>query len=171
MDLNNVGTCARDVDVYQTYYLLSGVSILFISDFISSENEDEIISILAQGKAFMPQNYFEEVCANHVDEGSGRVDQSEFCRIVHMLVLKHTRDLQQKFLGVFPEASPMFETFHETKRLGLLDRRVECDQCKKMIFKKECKRCSVCSVGWYCSKECQKTAWAKHKKVCQSINR
>jgi hypothetical protein len=39
-----------------------------------------------------------------------------------------------------------------------------CDQCGKTCNKP--KRCSKCKSVWYCSAECQKKAWKKHKKEC-----
>ena len=32
-----------------------------------------------------------------------------------------------------------------------------------------CQRCSACSQSRYCSRECQRAGWAKHKLVCTSI--
>jgi hypothetical protein len=40
--------------------------------------------------------------------------------------------------------------------------RMSCDNCGEPAQL----RCSKCSVVYYCDKECQKTAWSAHKKVC-----
>ena len=39
-----------------------------------------------------------------------------------------------------------------------------CDTCgKRNDNKKQLKRCKGCSAVMYCSKECQKASWHKHK--------
>lgn len=46
----------------------------------------------------------------------------------------------------------------------------KCSNCRKT--QKELpiplKRCAQCKNQWYCSRECQKTDWKRHKKVCSS---
>mmetsp|Transcript_20515 Transcript_20515/g.43364 ORF Transcript_20515/g.43364 Transcript_20515/m.43364 type:complete len:143 (+) Transcript_20515:93-521(+) len=39
-----------------------------------------------------------------------------------------------------------------------------CQVCQKEASK----RCSRCNQAWYCSAECQKNDWKKHKSVCNS---
>ncbi|KAI4678566.1 hypothetical protein J4E81_010661 [Alternaria sp. BMP 2799] len=40
-----------------------------------------------------------------------------------------------------------------------------CDECDN----ESTLRCSGCGSSWYCSKECQKKAWALHKILCKSV--
>jgi len=39
----------------------------------------------------------------------------------------------------------------------------KCDVCKTSTTK----ACARCKISYFCSAECQKTAWKKHKKVCK----
>ncbi|GAW13665.1 hypothetical protein ANO14919_030540 [Xylariales sp. No.14919] len=39
-----------------------------------------------------------------------------------------------------------------------------CNSCKKASS--ELKRCAKCSTTLYCSRNCQKTDWKAHKKIC-----
>ncbi len=41
-----------------------------------------------------------------------------------------------------------------------------CHGCKQMIESYQLKRCSNCKMAYYCSKECQKKDWQKHKIFC-----
>jgi tetratricopeptide (TPR) repeat protein len=49
--------------------------------------------------------------------------------------------------------------------LAELLKEIECDSCQKV---NPSKRCSRCRGAYYCSNECQKADWNKHKLVCQS---
>mmetsp|Transcript_23669 Transcript_23669/g.65707 ORF Transcript_23669/g.65707 Transcript_23669/m.65707 type:complete len:140 (-) Transcript_23669:1046-1465(-) len=40
----------------------------------------------------------------------------------------------------------------------------KCQACQKEASKK----CSRCNLAWYCSVECQKKDWKKHRSVCNS---
>eukprot|EP00536_Pseudo-nitzschia_multiseries_P009717 jgi/Psemu1/288637/fgenesh1_pg.279_\ len=40
----------------------------------------------------------------------------------------------------------------------------KCQVCQKEASKK----CSRCSLAWYCTVECQRTDWKQHKSVCNS---
>jgi len=41
----------------------------------------------------------------------------------------------------------------------------ECAVCKKEAMK----RCGACQLRWYCSADCQRGDWKKHKKVCKKV--
>ncbi|TFK54511.1 hypothetical protein OE88DRAFT_1655215 [Heliocybe sulcata] len=43
-----------------------------------------------------------------------------------------------------------------------------CWYCQKVAGRKNVKRCSNCLMVWYCSKECQKSAWPTHKPRCKT---
>ena len=45
----------------------------------------------------------------------------------------------------------------------------KCANCKKFGFK--FKKCSACQSVYYCSRECQKSDWKKHKKVCKKATK
>ncbi|KZV86266.1 hypothetical protein EXIGLDRAFT_725021 [Exidia glandulosa HHB12029] len=49
---------------------------------------------------------------------------------------------------------------------------VSCDSlsCRKSGKKSQLKRCGGCQYVYYCSKECQATAWPNHKRMCQLKN-
>jgi len=40
----------------------------------------------------------------------------------------------------------------------------KCDVCKTTTTK----ACARCKISYFCSTECQKTAWKKHKKTCKA---
>jgi len=40
----------------------------------------------------------------------------------------------------------------------------KCDVCKTATTK----ACARCKTSYFCSAECQKSAWKKHKKVCKA---
>jgi len=42
-----------------------------------------------------------------------------------------------------------------------------CDVCKTATTK----ACARCKTSYFCSAECQKSAWKKHKKVCKASTR
>ncbi|KAK9804062.1 hypothetical protein WJX73_000599 [Symbiochloris irregularis] len=65
-------------------------------------------------------------------------------------------DMQADIKGLTEEAGA-------TPRQGRKDRA--CAQCGQV---RHCKRCTACKLVFYCSKECQKAAWPKHKAECSS---
>jgi MYND finger len=44
-----------------------------------------------------------------------------------------------------------------------------CNNCMAMGFDKQLKRCNGCMLVDYCSKECQKKNWRKHKPFCNMV--
>lgn len=48
----------------------------------------------------------------------------------------------------------------------------ECTSCRKTQghLPNPLKRCAKCKSQWYCSRECQKSDWKSHKKVCGSTS-
>ncbi|KAI0665620.1 hypothetical protein C8Q78DRAFT_995462 [Trametes maxima] len=47
----------------------------------------------------------------------------------------------------------------------------ECDYCRKSGSELlELRRCAKCRTSFYCSKECQRSAWPKHKAFCVDAN-
>jgi hypothetical protein len=46
---------------------------------------------------------------------------------------------------------------------------VTCSVCKKEDKDSTFKKCGACKKVYYCSSECNKLAWAEHKKVCKAI--
>ena len=45
-----------------------------------------------------------------------------------------------------------------------------CDHCgKTQAVAGKLKQCQRCKVTLYCGKDCQKSAWKKHKKVCHTL--
>jgi len=77
------------------------------------------------------------------------------------------RDLMQA-LGAEPLASgPGFSVFapRETKPKYPLLSLYQCSNCKK-----ECtKKCSTCQGAYYCSRECQRASWRKHRSDCKIL--
>lgn len=45
-------------------------------------------------------------------------------------------------------------------------RDLKCEICGKS---EDIKRCAKCKVVAYCSRECQKSDWKKHKKICPQL--
>ncbi|MES1921737.1 hypothetical protein MHBO_003266 [Bonamia ostreae] len=45
-----------------------------------------------------------------------------------------------------------------------MDSKKSCDKCKKNTEK--LKKCGACKKVEYCSRECQKSDWENHKKIC-----
>jgi len=43
-----------------------------------------------------------------------------------------------------------------------------CNFCGQ-FSKKKLKKCSICKAAWYCSKECQRKDWKKHKPDCKKM--
>jgi hypothetical protein len=64
----------------------------------------------------------------------------------------------------------VFDTIDECKtgvkyiQQYYIEKRKICDFCKKQAFTK----CSRCKQIYYCSSECQKNDWCKHKKLCKN---
>ncbi|KAI9016634.1 hypothetical protein DFJ74DRAFT_677860 [Hyaloraphidium curvatum] len=57
----------------------------------------------------------------------------------------------------------MPETFVE----GMSERLFVCSGCERTSARREdFKRCSKCGPDFYCSKECQRNHWPKHKLLC-----
>jgi hypothetical protein len=46
-------------------------------------------------------------------------------------------------------------------------KQVTCDTCKKRSSYTKMKKCSRCRNATYCSVECQKQDWNRHKTECQ----
>ena len=44
-----------------------------------------------------------------------------------------------------------------------------CTYCQKDVVASEILRCSGCRIAEYCSLECQKVSWRKHKKECEKL--
>ncbi|KAI0665606.1 hypothetical protein C8Q78DRAFT_552267 [Trametes maxima] len=67
---------------------------------------------------------------------------------------------------VDPDSSPTYGTQAGlTSILPALDQR--CYQCGKAGAEdRKLRRCAKCNVALYCSRECQKNAWPKHKILC-----
>jgi hypothetical protein len=49
-------------------------------------------------------------------------------------------------------------------------KQVTCDTCKKRSSYTKMKKCSRCRSATYCSVECQKQDWNRHKATCQKRN-
>jgi len=62
--------------------------------------------------------------------------------------------------GVLSDCSTSVEKFNKLIKI----KNSKCNNCKKFASF----RCSKCNKIKYCSKECQKTDWSEHKKICQS---
>ena len=59
---------------------------------------------------------------------------------------------------------------HQEERQERRERRVKqvsCDTCKKRSSYTKMKKCSRCRNATYCSVECQKKDWHRHKLTCQ----
>lgn len=54
------------------------------------------------------------------------------------------------------------------KKFGQLGITTECDGCGKMLQAKDVRGCSRCHHANYCSQECQKFRWPRHKQFCNS---
>ena len=77
--------------------------------------------------------------------------------------------------GDYPDGFDMVKA--EEKVEGLLaefedrlgDPLLQCRRCKKCALGKKLMRCSRCQSSFYCSRECQRKDWTRHKKVCKQI--
>ncbi len=56
------------------------------------------------------------------------------------------------------------ESILQNKLFLDLNSKLECYNCKSI--NKKLKKCSKCKVAYYCSPECQKKDWNRHKKLC-----
>ena len=81
----------------------------------------------------------------HLDDGSTEV-HNEICRFIK--VIKYDKG-ELRGVGDVLDESKMPER--------------GCQQCGKVTAK----TCARCRSAWFCSGECQKLAWKKHKKVCK----
>lgn len=45
-----------------------------------------------------------------------------------------------------------------------------CSSCGQTMSNKKMKTCGQCIVTFYCDKDCQKSHWAEHKKVCKEVS-
>jgi hypothetical protein len=43
-----------------------------------------------------------------------------------------------------------------------------CLHCKKLEIDSKFSKCGGCQIAFYCSKECQRSNWMIHKKLCQT---
>eukprot|EP00980_Cylindrotheca_fusiformis_P031096 scaffold25826_cov132-Cylindrotheca_fusiformis.AAC.4 len=55
------------------------------------------------------------------------------------------------------------------ERRGKKMKQVACDTCKKRQPYTKMKKCSRCRSVTYCSEECQKQDWSRHKKDCHKL--
>jgi len=46
---------------------------------------------------------------------------------------------------------------------------ITCSVCKKEDINSTFKKCGCCKRVYYCSSDCNKVAWAEHKKVCRAM--
>ena len=49
------------------------------------------------------------------------------------------------------------------------DSDIECVRCLKRESQTELRRCAGCKSFSYCSKDCQRSGWPSHKRLCKSI--
>ena len=49
------------------------------------------------------------------------------------------------------------------------DSDIECARCLKRGSRTELRRCAGCKSFSYCSKDCQRSDWPSHKRLCKSI--
>ena len=49
------------------------------------------------------------------------------------------------------------------------DSDIECVSCLKRGSQTELRRCAGCKSFSYCSKDCQRSDWPSHKRLCKSI--
>ena len=49
------------------------------------------------------------------------------------------------------------------------DSDIECARCLKRGSRTELRRCAGCKSFSYCSKDCQRSDWPSHKRVCKSV--
>jgi tetratricopeptide (TPR) repeat protein len=47
---------------------------------------------------------------------------------------------------------------------------IKCDHCEKVLGEENLKRCSRCRLVYYCSADCQKLHWKKHKEMCYPMH-
>ena len=50
-----------------------------------------------------------------------------------------------------------------------VDSDIECARCLKRGSQTELRRCAGCKSFSYCSKDCQRSDWPSHKRLCKSI--
>merc|ERR1712127_614142 len=86
--------------------------------------------------------------------------------------MKDGKDFVPKFAAEINKAFDMdglmkMEAMAKERVGASIDTRAppECGVCKKEAMK----RCGACQLRWYCSAECQRGDWKKHKKLCKKV--
>ena len=59
---------------------------------------------------------------------------------------------------------------HRQERNSRLQ-KIPCDGCDKVLLCTQMKRCSRCRAATYCSVDCQRNDWVKHKTMCVQTTR
>jgi hypothetical protein len=69
------------------------------------------------------------------------------------------------------ERDAWLNVIRSAKRLGKVQR--QCAQCKRMNSDDEPKfpLCTGCRIVYYCSEECQRSAWSAHKSFCRNARK
>lgn len=71
-----------------------------------------------------------------------------------------------------PIVDPLYQIhtpIEDEKEIKNGNEKRECNYCHKCEDEEKLKRCSRCKKILYCSKECQKEDWKKHKIECDKI--
>lgn len=90
--------------------------------------------------------------------------------VVHRTNLVPLLQLSVTLLSIL---SPEYKLDESETRVGVLDRKYKadldvdcCDLCRVPRSTGHLNRCARCKVGKYCSMDCQKEDWKRHKGVC-----
>mmetsp|Transcript_6651 Transcript_6651/g.10353 ORF Transcript_6651/g.10353 Transcript_6651/m.10353 type:complete len:228 (+) Transcript_6651:816-1499(+) len=76
--------------------------------------------------------------------------QSKYEALKHAHGLSSLRDPLPPILNMYPKA---------------------CASCRSLASSKNLQKCGKCQSIWYCSKECQKNDWKRHKEFCKMLSK
>lgn len=93
-----------------------------------------------------------------------RIIESFECVLWKNMIMKNNNER--------PIVDPLYQIhapIEDEKEIKNSTEKRECNYCHKTEEKEKFKRCSRCKKVLYCSKECQKEDWKKHKIECEKI--
>ena len=110
--------------------------------------------------------HFQDYIAVYLDENKATIDT-----LKQVELLRTDEHTLVKYLRKNIPCSCLDEKYKEVKsvtKMGVCD-NLECSLPKHMAKRSKMLYCNGCRVVSYCSRECQKAAWPKHKEHCEVV--